>query len=147
MQPTGSPTIVIVEDDPDHAFFLLEAVKQHDAAIEAIHLSSSREAIRFLRHEGGYARAPRPSLVTLNIDPLHHDGLEVLRMIKTDDDLCDIPVVMICTSQSPEDHHAARLLHANSVLIKPIDYGEFRQMIEQCLTYWVRWEASENLAA
>ena len=67
------------------------------------------------------------------------DGLEVLKIIKTDTDLARIPVVVLTTSAAETDMIKAYESHANSYLVKPLDFRQFTVLMETLGYYWLAW--------
>ena len=73
------------------------------------------------------------------------DGLEVLRQVKTAEDLKRIPVVILTTSNAETDVVAAYGLHTNSYLVKPFQFDEFIKMLRDAGFYWLAWNCSVSL--
>jgi len=94
------------------------------------------EAMRFLRREGDHADAPRPDLILLDLNMPRKNGRQVLEEIKGDADLAAIPVVVLTTSDAPEDVVSSYQRHANSYITKPVDIDQFRQAILMLNDYW-----------
>ena len=67
------------------------------------------------------------------------NGHSVLATIKADPELRNIPVVVLTTSQEPEDKVKAYSSYANSYLVKPTDSGEFSRMVKDVAVYWSVW--------
>ena len=65
------------------------------------------------------------------------DGLEVLKAVKESDGLRDIPMVVLTTSGAAPDRASAYRLHANSYVVKPADYFQFVQLLENLSVYWL----------
>ncbi|MEX0611962.1 MAG: response regulator, partial [Pirellulales bacterium] len=82
---------------------------------------------------------PRPDLILLDLKLPRMDGHQVLRTLKGDDRFKMIPVVILTTSESETDVCEAYRLHANSYLVKPVDFARFRQMIGAVTSYWGVW--------
>jgi two-component system response regulator len=80
---------------------------------------------------------PTPHLVLLDLRLPKVDGLEVLKQIKSSENLCSLPVVVVSSSEADRDIDAAYRQHANSYLVKPIDYEKFVVMIETLGLYWL----------
>ncbi len=67
------------------------------------------------------------------------DGFEVLRQIKTDEELRRIPVVVLTSSQAESDIARAGDNYVNSYLVKPVAFDDFRQMLRDFAFYWLVW--------
>jgi CheY-like chemotaxis protein len=92
-------------------------------------------ALRFLRHAGEYADAPRPALILLDLHLPGMGGLDILIQIKTDPDLAIIPVIVLSASGDPADITRAYARHANAYITKPADldsYDELAKQIDGC---------------
>lgn len=90
---------------------------------------------------GRVRRPPRPHLVVLDWKLPRRNGHEVLKDLKSDADLCTIPVVVLTTSAAESDRVRAYSLHANSFIVKPANFARFRQMVDDLSNYWATWSA------
>lgn len=129
--------ILLVEDSPPDARLTLEAFK--DAAQEN-HLwivDDGVEALDFLYRRHAHVDAPRPDIVLLDLNLPRMDGREVLRCIKADRSLRQIPVVVLTTSASEKDVLEVYDLHANCYVTKPVDFAEFREMVRTIEEFWL----------
>jgi chemotaxis family two-component system response regulator Rcp1 len=129
--------ILLVEDNPADIELtrqgFLEAKVKHNLHVAR----DGKEALSFLRREGKFAKATRPDLILLDLNMPKMDGREVLRQIKTDDDLKSIPVVILTTSDATEDILKAYSLHANSYMTKPMDFDQFVTEVTKGVSdYW-----------
>ncbi|HEY1487888.1 MAG TPA: response regulator, partial [Micromonosporaceae bacterium] len=95
--------VLLVEDDPGDVLMTREAFEHHKLANKLHVVTDGVEAVKFLRREAPYQDAPRPGLVLLDLNLPRKDGREVLADIKSDPDLCDIPIVVLTTSAAEED--------------------------------------------
>src|SRR5690606_31762487 len=93
----------------------------------------------FLRRQGAHAEAERPDVVLLDLKLPKVDGLEVLAAIRADEELRDLPVVVLTTSDAEADRERAYEHHVNSYLVKPVDFEKFRQMVNDLSLYWGVW--------
>ena len=94
-------SILLVEDDPDHAELILRNLEEHPAVRKIAHVADGQAALDYLLRQGTYAdpaSSPRPNVVLLDLRLPKVDGLDVLRKIKADGDLRRIPVVVLSTS-------------------------------------------------
>jgi CheY-like chemotaxis protein len=96
------------------------------------------EALAYLRGEGDYAGERRPDLILLDLKMPRKGGLEVLAEMKADPELRQIPVIVLTTSDAPEDILKAYDLQTSCYVTKPSDLAEFRRVMnsvkEFCLT-------------
>jgi CheY-like chemotaxis protein len=93
------------------------------------------EALAFLR--GERAPAPRPDLILLDLNLPRMDGRELLSVIKDDERLRTIPVVVLTTSDAEEDVLRSYDLHANAYVSKPVDFGRFVEVVRQIDAFFV----------
>ena len=91
----------------------------------------------FLRREEGFACAPRPDLILLDLNLPRKAGHEVLAEIRSDVDLQRIPVVVLTTSDAEEDILRSYDLHANAYVTKPVDFDRFLNVVRQIDDFFV----------
>ena len=139
----GEPiNILLVEDDPAHAEIVRRNFEKSRIANRLIHVSDGQAALDYLYCSGDFSdpeQAPRPGLILLDLRIPKVDGLEVLKTIKGDDALSAIPVVILTTSAAESDLARAYECHANSYLVKPVDFGHFVELMEVLGYYWLVW--------
>jgi CheY-like chemotaxis protein len=129
--------VLLVEDDAGDALITLEAFERHKVVNRLHVVRDGIEALAFLRNEAGFADAPRPDLILLDLNLPRMDGLEVLAAIKRDEDLRRIPVVVLTTSESEEDILHSYELHANAYVTKPVDFDAFVRAIRQIDDFFI----------
>jgi len=128
--------ILLVEDSPSDVLLAKEALADSKIANCLHEVTDGVEAMRFLRKEGPYTRAPRPDLILLDLNLPRKDGREVLAEIKSDENLKRIPVVVLTTSKSEADVMRAYGLHANCYIVKPVDFEQFAQVVRSVESFW-----------
>ena len=129
--------VLLVEDDPGDVLMTKEAF-EHYKLRNVLHVVTDGErALQFLRRTGGYADAPRPGLILLDLNLPRLDGLEVLAELKADPELKVIPVVILTTSQAQQDVLRSYALHANAYVSKPVDFETFMEVIRQIDNFFV----------
>ena len=129
--------ILLVEDNPGDVRLTREALKESKIRNNLSIVRDGVEAMAFLRHEGDYARAPRPDIILLDLNLPRKDGREVLAEIKEDDHLRRIPVVILTTSDDEHDILESYNLHANCYITKPVDLNRFVTIIKNIEDFWL----------
>ncbi len=135
-------TILLVEDNPAHAELVMRSFEDHRVANQIIHLSDGEAALEYLFQRGSFAdenTSPRPHVILLDLRLPRIDGLDVLKEIKSSDDLRSIPVVILTTSEAERDAARAYEQHANSFVVKPLDFSRFTDLMKELGFYWLGW--------
>lgn len=135
-------TILFVEDNPDHAELVMRSFEDHRVANRIIHLADGETALDYLLRRGSYrdpASSPRPHVVLLDLRLPKVDGIEILKVIRDADELKTIPVVILTTSHAERDVCRAYEYHANSYLVKPLDFEKFTRLMDDLGFYWLGW--------
>ena len=133
----GRPVeILLVEDNPGDAELTAEALR-HGKVYNQMHVVEDGEAaMAFLRHEGKYPDVPRPDVILLDLNLPRKDGREVLAEIKADDELKQIPVIVLTTSEAEEDILRAYNLAVNCYITKPVDLDQFIKVVKAIEDFW-----------
>jgi CheY-like chemotaxis protein len=137
VEPPVPIEVLLVEDDPGDVLMTQEAFEEHKVRNKLSVVSDGEEALAYLRREGPHADAPRPDLILLDLNLPRVDGREVLAVIKEDEDLRRIPVVVLTTSQADEDILRSYSLHANAYVTKPVDFDRFITVVRQIDNFFV----------
>ncbi len=124
--------VLLVEDNPDDVIMIREAFEQSLTPVQLYVVSNGEQAIKFVRRTD--PDAPRPSLILLDLNLPIRNGLDVLAELKSDTDSLSIPIVLLTTSQAPDDIQRCYSLHANAYIIKPPDFDGFADVIKQVAT-------------
>lgn len=130
--------LLLVEDNPGDVRLTEEALREGDWAV---HLNVARdgvEALDFLHRRDGFADAPTPDLILLDLNLPRKNGREVLSEIKADPNLKRIPVLIMTTSRAEQDIQKAYSLNANCYITKPMDLDEFLRIVRSIEEFWLR---------
>ena len=142
----GEPVLVmLVEDNIDHAELVLRTLKEHRIANKVRHFQDGQSALDYLYRRGefsGLTETERPQVILLDLRLPRVDGMEVLKTIKEDADLKSIPVVVLTTSEAEKDVAKAYYNHANSYLVKPVGFEDFRKLMDDLGFYWLGWNTN-----
>lgn len=129
--------VLLIEDNPGDVRLTREALKEAKIAVNLSVAHDGLEAMKMLRQEAPYSGHPLPDLVLLDLNMPRMDGREVLRLIKTDDNLKRIPVVILTTSAAESDILQAYGLHANCYITKPVELDQFMEIIKSIEGFWL----------
>ena len=129
--------ILLVEDSAGDVLLVREAFEDNKLLNTLNVVSDGERALAYLRREGGFAEAPRPDLVLLDLNLPRKDGRQVLAEVKDDADLRTIPVVVLTTSEAEEDILRSYDLHANAYVTKPVDFDRFIEVVRQIDDFFV----------
>lgn len=133
--------ILLVEDNDAHAELVKRSFEQHRIPNRVTHLKDGKAALDFLFFEGEFQfqNIELPHIVLLDLRLPKVDGLEVLKRIKSDRGLSKLPVIVLTTSAAEKDAAMAYDYHANSYLVKPMEYEHFKALMDQVGFYWMAW--------
>jgi CheY-like chemotaxis protein len=129
--------ILLVDDDVDCRMLLRDAIADGKVRNTVYEVCNAEEAWRFLHREPPYASVPRPGLIYLDVEMPGMGGLELLKRIKNEPTLRDIPVVMMTGVSDEEQMRAAARAGANSYTIKPANAEQFLRTVVQSTNYWL----------
>ena len=129
--------ILLVEDNPGDSRLAKEALKDSKLKNKLFIVDDGEEAMKFLKKTKPFTDAPRPDLILLDLNLPKKDGREVLKEIKTDEDLKRIPVVILTMSKAEEDIFKTYNLHANCFITKPIDLDQFITVVQSITEFWL----------
>ena len=140
-----SSLIMLVEDNVDHAELVLRTLESHHLASRVLHFTDGQTALDYLYRRGEFAgstEAERPHIILLDLRLPRVDGMDVLKTIKEDPDLKRIPVVILTTSEAEKDVARAYHHHANSYLVKPVGFEDFKKLMDDLGFYWLGWNVN-----
>ena len=145
----GDPVLVmLIEDNADHAELIIRTLEEHRIANKVRHFFDGQTALDYLHQRGEFsdpATSIRPQVILLDLRLPRVDGIEILKAIKQDDTLKCIPVVILTTSEAEKDVVRAYHNHANSYLVKPVGFEEFKQLMDNLGHYWLNWNTHPKL--
>lgn len=134
-EPPTQP-ILLVEDSPEDFETTQRAFRRSGLKNPILRCADGDEALDFLFHRGSHADSPRPGVILLDLNLPGTDGREVLSEIKANDDLKQIPVIVLTTSADERDVQACYQAGASSYIQKPVDVEGFMRAIERLNDYW-----------
>ena len=125
-------SVLVAEDDPDDCLLIKKAVVGINAPYNLFFVSDGIQLLDFLYGRGAYhssSKAPKPDLILLDLNMPKLDGRSALSLIKKDEELRNIPVVIFSTSSAPSDMEFTLELGARSFITKPSSFREFKSIV------------------
>lgn len=130
---------LMIEDDDDHAELIRISMESNGGSNRIDRVSNGVEAISYLNRAGEYADAPRPDVILLDLNMPLKNGHEVIEVVKNDDDLKMIPIIVLTTSNAEQDRVRAYQSNVNSYVVKPVEFAQFKQLVCDIDQFWSRW--------
>jgi CheY-like chemotaxis protein len=130
--------ILLAEDNAADLELTLEALDHHRLANEVDVVRDGVEALDYLWRRGPHASRPagNPAVVLLDLKMPKLDGLQVLKQVKADPALRQIPIVMLTSSREEQDLVESYRLGVNAYVVKPVDFGQFIEAVKQLGMFW-----------
>ncbi len=132
--------ILLVEDNMNDAELTIRALKKSKIANNLIHVKDGASAIDFLFGKGEFEYRNinlKPKLILLDLKMPKVDGIEVLRIIKSNELTQKIPIVVLTSSRENPDIERCYTLGANSYIVKPVDFDGFIKAVSDLGLYWI----------
>ena len=128
----------MVEDDPKDVELTLTALEDYHLATEVVVVRDGEEALDYLTCRNAYATRStgNPAVMLLDLKLPKVDGLEVLRQVKSDENLKLIPVVVLTSSHEEKDLVTSYRLGVNAYVVKPVDFHQFVNAIKELGAFW-----------
>jgi chemotaxis family two-component system response regulator Rcp1 len=137
MNITSNIEILLIEDNPGDARLAKEALKESSIRNNLHMVDDGEKALDFLHKTGEYHSVPKPDLILLDLNLPKISGHQVLSIIKSNENLRTIPVVVLSMSRSEKDIEESYKLNANCYITKPLDLNEFIQVFETIQNFWL----------
>ena len=132
--------ILLVEDSPHDAELAVRALAKCKLANNLVHVEDGQAALDFLFGNGAYEGRDvrkQPKIIFLDLKLPKVDGLAVLRQLRADERTKRVPVVVLSSSREDRDVAEAYRLHANSYVVKPVDFEKFFEVVSELGRYWL----------
>jgi chemotaxis family two-component system response regulator Rcp1 len=135
---SGRPArVLLVEDNEADVRLTREALREAGDDVRLSAVGDGEQALRYLRREEGFADAPLPDLVLLDLNLPRKNGLEVLHEMRADRSLASIPVIVLTSSAARQDVEACYAHGANAFVVKPQDLDAFMDLIGAIRGFWL----------
>ena len=139
-------TLLIVDDNEDQRFIFKRTFEALGTKYKVQLAKNGNEALAYLRGEGKYSDRSKfefPSYIITGLNMSPGDGFHILEFLKSKPALSVIPVVILSTSDDPDDIRQAYLLGASSYLVKPPGVQSLKELLRKIHEYWAECEVPE----
>ncbi len=126
----GRPAeILLVEDNRGDVLLASRAFRDAQIENNLTVVETAEMALDVLRGEGEYAGRRLPDMILLDLNLPRMNGHELLAIVKADDRLRHIPVIILSSSHSDSDVSGSYGHHANAYIVKPVDLAKFKAVV------------------
>jgi len=137
MNMNGKQAILLVEDDEIDIRSVQRSFGELRVTNPLVVTHNGEEALEYLKNE----KNKLPGLILLDLRMPRMNGQEFLEVIKKDDKLKIIPVVVLTTSKEDEDKIDSFNLGVAGYMMKPVNYKDFVEVIRTIKMYWTLSES------
>jgi CheY-like chemotaxis protein len=137
MEELAPLVILLMEDDLADQKLIKISLRNEKIANDLYTVQTGEEGMDFLYRRGNYNNgAPQPDLILLDLNMPGMGGKEFLRQIKEDENLKQLPVVILTTSEAEKDIIDSYKLQASGYVHKPVTLEEFKGAMKKLEEYW-----------
>jgi CheY-like chemotaxis protein len=136
----NSKPVLLVEDDSVDAMTVKRAFKDLNVANPLAHTLNGKEAFEYLTGGGN----ERPCIILLDLNMPRMNGIEFMQVVKVDDKLKKIPIVVLTTSREERDKVESFRLGVAGYMLKSIDYKDFVEVVRTISIYWTLSELPDG---
>lgn len=138
--------ILIVDDSPNDVELTKAVLTQNNLANEIIVAEDGEEALDYLYKRGKFTNEnSNPAVILLDMKMPKMNGIEVLKIIRTDRQFSAIPIIMLTSSREERDLVESYRYGANSYVVKPVDIPQFIDAIKTLGQYWIVINQQPNM--
>lgn len=137
---THSDYVLLADDNPTDAELTIRALEIGGVSQQIVWVQDGEAALNYVFRHGAHAQRPsgNPCLMLLDLHMPKVDGLDVLAQIKADPHTRATPIVIMSSSDQESDMARSYELHANSYIVKPVDFRQFTEQVSLLGQYWTR---------
>lgn len=124
--------MLLVEDDAIDRMTVERALKEIRVTNRLDMVGNGEEALEFLRDSG----REKPGIILLDLNMPRMNGIEFLKVVKADEELRRIPVIVLTTSKDEQDRVDSFNLGVAGYMVKPVGYMQFVEVVKAIDLYW-----------
>lgn len=142
-----SVEILLIEDNPHEAELIIRSLKKSNLANRLLHIDDGATALEYIFATGKYVSRKidnHPRMILLDLKLPKVDGLEILKLIKSDERTKTIPVIVLTSSREEQDVFKSYSLGVNSYIVKPVSFESFTKAVAELGLYWMVLNINPN---
>jgi len=129
-------TILLIEDDRVDIMTVQRALQNNNIS-NPIHIArTGLEALSLLRGDKGIEKIVPPALILLDLNLPKMSGIEFLRELRNDPELNELHIIVLTSSNEPQDRAAAFEYDVDDYIVKPHSFDEFTRAMATILAFW-----------
>ncbi|MFO7447685.1 MAG: response regulator [Ignavibacteriaceae bacterium] len=130
--------ILIAEDNPKDAELTKMALEESNFLNEIVHVKDGQEALDYFYYKGKFETRERgdPIVAFIDLKMPKVDGLQLVKQLKSDNDLKTIPLVVLTSSREERDLIESYKYGVNAYVVKPVDFEKFIAAVKQTGVFW-----------
>jgi CheY-like chemotaxis protein len=117
--------VLLAEDNEGDVFLVEEALRFHNIEFQLHVQADGLAAIRYIEDLDGASEDPCPDVLLLDLNLPKVDGHDVLNVLRAHPRCSRMPVIIMTSSDAPQDRQRAELMGATYYFRKPSDLTEF----------------------
>ena len=130
-------SILLIEDDRVDIMTVQRALQKNKVSNPLQIARTGLEALHMLRGEEGFEQiSPLPALILLDLNLPKMSGIEFLRELRSDPKLKDLRIIVLTSSNEPQDRAAAFKYDVDDYIVKPHSFNEFTRAMATILALW-----------
>ncbi len=136
----SSKPILLVEDDNVDVMTVKRALKDLNIKKRLVNTANGEKALEYLKNNSN----KKPCIILLDLNMPKMNGIEFLQIVKADDTLKKIPVIVLTTSSQEQDIVESFKFSVAGYIVKSVDYAEFTEAINTINLYWTLSKLPSN---
>ena len=124
-------SLLLIEDDQIETLKFQQIVNAINDKHKVTIAENGEQALNIIK-----SAATLPNVILLDLNMPKMNGVEFLKILKNDSTLRYIPVVILTTSNYPDDILKCYEIGVSGYIMKPLKYQDYKNLIENFINYW-----------
>ena len=134
------PVIILAEDDDGHAALIYKILKRTGVENDILHFEDGEKTLNYIfgRGDDFHREDGVAHILILDIRMPVVDGKEVIRQVRLDKELHNIPIIVVSATDDPGEIEHCYSLGCTKYIVKPIQYDKFLEVITELGHYLLK---------